>query len=114
MPSPIQRDPAETRRAITEWLGQTFPDVWAITVTDVRVPPSSGFSGETMLVDATWGGEAHDLVIRVSPTTYTVFLDADFEAQYEVMRALAEHTDVPMPEMPSRASARRCARPAPA
>ena len=99
MPSPIQRDPDETRRAITGWLGQTFPDVGDIAVTDVRIPESSGFSGETMLVDATWGGEVQELVIRVSPTTYTVFLDADFEAQYEVMKALAEHTDVPMPEM---------------
>jgi aminoglycoside phosphotransferase (APT) family kinase protein len=99
MPSPIQRDPDETRRAITGWVGQSFPDVGEIVVTDVRVPPSSGFSGETMLVDATWGGERQELVFRVAPTTYTVFLDADFEAQYEVMKALAERTDVPMPEM---------------
>ncbi|MCU1486420.1 MAG: putative phosphotransferase [Actinomycetia bacterium] len=99
MPSPIQRDPAETCRLLTEWLAKTFPAEGLITVTGVAIPESSGFSGETLLVDADWAGERRDLVVRVSPTTYTVFLDADFEAQYEVMRALAEHTDVPMPEM---------------
>jgi aminoglycoside phosphotransferase (APT) family kinase protein len=99
MPSPIQRDPAETRRSLTEWLGRTFPDAGPITVTDVRIPSSSGFSGETLLVDAEWGGEAQALVVRVAPTTYTVFLDADFEAQYLAMKVVSEHTDVPMPEM---------------
>jgi aminoglycoside phosphotransferase (APT) family kinase protein len=99
MPAPIQRDPDATARTIAEWLAGQFPDVGEIVVTDVHAPPSSGFSGETLLVEAVWGGETHPLVIRVAPTTYTVFLDADFEAQYRVMRALDQHTDVPMPEM---------------
>ena len=99
MPSPVQRDPDATAAAITEWLGGVFPDANDLAVTKVHVPPSSGFSGETLLVDATWDGAAHPLVIRVAPTTYTVFLEPDFEAQYRVMKALSEQTDVPMPEM---------------
>lgn len=99
MPAPIQRDPDQTRAAITEWLTLRFPDAGEIVVTDFHAPPSSGFSGETLLVDTTWAGEERPLVIRVAPTTYTVFLDAEFQAQYEVMKALAEHTDVPMPTM---------------
>jgi aminoglycoside phosphotransferase (APT) family kinase protein len=99
MPAPIQRDPEATVRTIAEWLGGQFPHADDIVVSNVHAPPSSGFSGETLLVDACWGGEAHPLVIRVAPTTYTVFLDPDFEAQYRVMRALSKHTDVPMPEM---------------
>src|SRR5688572_8214995 len=99
MPAPIQRDPDETAAAIAAWLAKRFPDEGEIAVTNLSAPPSSGFSGETLLVDATWGGEAHPLVVRVAPTTYTVFLDADFEAQYRVMEVLDQRTDVPMPEM---------------
>ena len=47
--------------------------------TTSRLPPSSGFSGETILVDADWteGGtrSAHPLVIRVEPTVYDVFFE---------------------------------------
>jgi aminoglycoside phosphotransferase (APT) family kinase protein len=99
VPSPVQRDPDETAATIAEWLGGVIPDAPDLIVTKVHVPPSSGFSGETLLVDAEWGGDAHPLVIRVAPTTYTVFLDPDFEAQYRTMRILSERTDVPMPEM---------------
>lgn len=99
MPAPIQRDPVETTRAITEWLHQRFPDAGEIVVTNLSAPPSSGFSGETILVDTTWRGAPRPLVIRVAPTTYTVFLNADFESQYQVMRSLSEHTDIPLPEM---------------
>jgi aminoglycoside phosphotransferase (APT) family kinase protein len=99
MPAPIQRDPARTAASIAEWLTSRFPDAGEIVVTEFHAPPSSGFSGETLLVDTTWAGEPRPLVIRVAPTTYTVFLDADFESQYKVMKALAEHTDVPMPTM---------------
>lgn len=99
MPAHVQRDPEATARTIAEWLGGQFPDADDVVVTKVHAPPSSGFSGETLLVDATWGGEDHPLVIRVAPTTYMVFLDPDFEAQYKVMHALSKHTDVPLPEM---------------
>lgn len=99
MASPIKRDPEETRATLTAWLGQQFPEADDVAVTEVQVPPSSGFSGETLLVDAAWDGVARPLVVRVAPTTYTVFLEADFEAQYRVMKALSEHTDVPVPEM---------------
>ena len=71
MPAPIQRDPDQTRAAIAEWLAQRFPDAGEIVVTDFHAPPSSGFSGETLLVDTVWAGEERPLVIRVAPTTYT-------------------------------------------
>lgn len=99
MPSPIQRDPAQTARALDAWLTRRFPDAGEIHVDAVHAPPSSGFSGETLLLDTTWAGSSRPLVVRVAPTTYTVFLEPDFEAQYRVMAILSRRTEVPMPEM---------------
>jgi aminoglycoside phosphotransferase (APT) family kinase protein len=103
VPSPIQRDPEKTSATIAEWLGRIFPGAHDITITKLHAPPSSGFSGETILVDAEWSEngtrEAHPLAIRVEPTTYDVFLEPDLGVQYKVMKALADHTDVPMPPM---------------
>jgi aminoglycoside phosphotransferase (APT) family kinase protein len=103
VPSPIERDPEKTAAVIADWLGRTFPDIADIAITKLHAPPSSGFSGETILVDAEWteGGtrSEHPLVIRVEPTTYDVFLEPDFEALYKVMKAIADNTDVPMPPM---------------
>jgi len=96
----LTRDPEKTAEQLAEWLTQRFADRGGATVGEVGVPPGSGFSGETLLFDATWGDGATDrLVVRVAPTVHTVFWDPDFEGQYRVMAALSEHTDVPMPEM---------------
>jgi aminoglycoside phosphotransferase (APT) family kinase protein len=99
VPSPIQRDPAATSAALASWLERTLPEAAGAVVTRLDAPPSSGFSGETILLDADWGGEPHELVVRVAPTTYTVFLEPHFEAQFRTMKILSEQTDVPMPEM---------------
>ena len=98
MASPIKRDPEQTTATLAEWLRGQYPGV-DIGITNLHAPPSSGFSGETILVDATFDGVDHPLVIRVAPTTYDVFLEPDFAVQYQVMKAVAEGTDVPMPPM---------------
>lgn len=95
----LTRDPEATAASISSWLDERWPDRGGASVA-LDVPPGSGFSGETLLVSATFGdGSAEELVIRVAPTTHTVFWKPDFEGQYEVMAALAANTDVPMPEM---------------
>ena len=74
-----------------------------MSVGAIEIPAATGFSNETVLFDA--GGasrrRAHTrrLVVRIAPQTYTVFLEANFEEQFRVMRALGEHSDVPVPEM---------------
>lgn len=96
LPSP--RDPEDLRAALAPWLSDRVG-------ADVRLgepggPPATGFSNETIIVDATWtegGSDAtHGLVVRVEPTAHTVFPEGRFAEQHRVMSALAG-TDVPVP-----------------
>jgi aminoglycoside phosphotransferase (APT) family kinase protein len=99
----VSRDPDQTIERLRTWLTDVagLPDV---TVDHLEIPAATGFSNETILFDATWNDErgtpaVHHLVARIAPQAHTVFLEANFESQFRVMQALAEHTDVPMPEM---------------
>ena len=91
-----ERDPVATRSALARWLeGQAGVD--EVEIGEVSIPGLSGFSNETLLLDATWEGEVHRLVIRVEPTGHTVFPSTAFDAQVTVMRALAAEGSVPVP-----------------
>ncbi len=91
-----ERDPAATRAALAGWLAaQTGAD--SVEIGEISIPGLSGFSNETLLFDATWGGEVHRLVIRVEPTGHTVFPATAFDAQVDVMQAL--RGQVPVPEV---------------
>ena len=86
MPIPTQRDEAATTAALVEWLGRTVEGARDVTVTDLAVPDGSGFSNETLLCTAAWTGAdgepvREELVVRVKPTGYQVFLESDFELQ---------------------------------
>lgn len=97
---PEQRDPAVTRLRLRDWLSGRLPGATQVEVGDVGGPAATGFSNETILFEASWvaGGNRRreQLVARVQPTEYTIFLESQFEAQYRVMKALADHGEVPM------------------
>src|SRR5438128_5765137 len=101
MPIPEQRDLEAARGVIGAWLGSKLPDARGLSISPLAGPAFTGFSNETLIFDATWheDGEPHgrSYVIRVKPTAHTIFLEADFDSQYRVMKALSEHTDVPVP-----------------
>lgn len=101
MALPEQRDREEARSALATWLGRRLGDVTDLDLSEISGPPSTGFSNETLIFDATWqqGGRKHreGFVVRVHPTTHTVFPTDLFETQFRVMAALAEHSDVPVP-----------------
>ena len=101
MPIPEQRDLEEARGILAGWLAAQLPDVDDVTVGPIQGPALTGFSNETLLFDATWTRDGQpvteSLVLRVKPTQHTVFLEADFEQQYLVLRTLGEHTPVPVP-----------------
>jgi aminoglycoside phosphotransferase (APT) family kinase protein len=103
VPIPEQRDLEATRPVLARWLAARMPDARDVEVGPVSGPALTGFSNETLLFDATWTEhgrrDTRGLVVRVAPTRHHLFLDPDFEFQYRVIRALGEHTDVPMPPM---------------
>lgn len=98
MPVPIQRDPDLTRARLAAWLA-TVVDADGVTVGPLTVPPTSGFSAEILLCEASWraGGRriTQPLVVRVAPTRHRIFPDPRWRVQVEVQRALAD-TDVPV------------------
>jgi aminoglycoside phosphotransferase (APT) family kinase protein len=57
---------------------------------------SAGFSRENWLFVASWGGAAHDLILRRDPVGSV--LETDREVEVEVLRAM-ERTDVPSPTL---------------
>jgi aminoglycoside phosphotransferase (APT) family kinase protein len=97
MPIPPQRDAEVTRSRLAGWLSSATGE--AVEVGDIGGPAATGFSNETILFDATWAGATHHLVARVKPTQYSIFLESAFDTQYQVMRALADHTAVPIPRL---------------
>lgn len=94
MPVPRSRDPELARRDLEVWLAERLGAPVAITRFDM--PRASGFSNETVLLDAVVGGETLALVARVAPAAYTLFPDYDLTAQRRVLEGLAG-TDVPVP-----------------
>lgn len=93
--SVLERDPEATAATLARWLREVA-GVDGPTVTDVAIPGSTGWSNETILFDASWSGEQRPLVARIAPSGHQVFPDETFLRQHAVMRALAEHSDVPM------------------
>jgi aminoglycoside phosphotransferase (APT) family kinase protein len=98
----VARDQDATVEQLRRWLAEVA-GLPGVAVDQLEIPASTGFSNETILFDARWdeGGipVVHHLVARIAPQAHTVFLEANFEAQYRVMEALAERTAVPVPEM---------------
>jgi aminoglycoside phosphotransferase (APT) family kinase protein len=104
MPVVGQRDPEQTRAALTAWLQGKLPDATEVRITDLVVPQSSGFSNETFLFDAEWneGGAPTSarLVLRSQPQVYALFPEIDLLAQqYGTMERLGRHTDLPIARM---------------
>ena len=104
MPIPEQRDLEAARGVIAAWLAAQLPEARNVEVGPISGPSFTGFSNETLLFDASYStgdGEqvTESLVLRVKPTQHTVFMEADFESQYRVLRALGERTAVPVPRM---------------
>ena len=100
---PKQRDLEKARTQLARWLGAKL-DAGDIALSEIDAPAITGFSNETLLFDATWtepgrggGPRSQGFAVRVKPGAYTIFLESAFETQYQVLRALSQHTDVPVP-----------------
>jgi aminoglycoside phosphotransferase (APT) family kinase protein len=100
VPIPAQRDAEQTRVALAGWLARTLEADGEVALGELRGPGATGFSNETVIVDASWtrDGESRQssYVVRVAPTGYSLFPDAAFDTQYRVLRALST-TSIPVP-----------------
>jgi len=101
VPIPEQRDLEATRGILAPWFGGHFRGT-DVEVGPIQGPALTGFSNETLLMDVSYtdaaGARRTDgVVVRVKPTAHTVFLESDFEWQYQVLQILGTRTDVPVP-----------------
>jgi aminoglycoside phosphotransferase (APT) family kinase protein len=96
-----QTDPQQAARQLSSCLANRLAGASDVKVTDVEVPSASGMSTETILFTATYrrdGEERTDrLVARVQPSGPAAFPSYDLEKEFRVIKALGEHTNVPVP-----------------
>jgi aminoglycoside phosphotransferase (APT) family kinase protein len=101
VPIPAQRDVEQSKKSLAGWFAGVLDADGDVELSDFRGPGATGFSNETLIVDATWfaGGSAstHTFVVRVAPTGYALFPDAAFDVQHRVLTALTEHSSIPVP-----------------
>lgn len=101
MPIPAQRDVEQSRKSLAAWFAGVLSADGDVELSEFRGPGGTGFSNETLIVDATWScaGErsTHTFVVRVAPTGYALFPDAAFDVQHRVLVALNADGTVPVP-----------------
>jgi aminoglycoside phosphotransferase (APT) family kinase protein len=99
------RDPEDTRKRLEQWLGETTGSGSSAAVTDLAGTEANGMSSDTMLFHATWqdddGSHDEQLVARVAPAAadVPVFATYDLQGQFDVIAAVAELTEVPVPKV---------------
>src|ERR1700753_221282 len=90
-------------KRLADWLASKWPDAQGITVTDVQVPGAGGLSNETVLFTTNWrdadGEQSRGMVARVQPDGPGVFPDYDLSKEAAVIKALADHSPVPVPRV---------------
>jgi aminoglycoside phosphotransferase (APT) family kinase protein len=90
-------------KRLAAWLASKRPDSQGITVTEVSVPGAGGLSNETVLFTANWrdadGEQTQGMVARVQPDGPGVFPSYDLAKEASVIRALADHSPVPVPQV---------------
>jgi aminoglycoside phosphotransferase (APT) family kinase protein len=85
--------------AFTQWLGRQAGAKAAVSGWD---RPANGFSNQTVCFDAKFEDASgrlweEPLVLRIGATGPSLFLDADVQQQWRIMKAVAARTDVPVP-----------------
>ncbi len=80
---------------LVAWLGTRLDGASDIRVTNLSYPLGAGMSHETILFDAAWregGAEvAQGMVVRIKPTSNTVYPDDLFVQQYQIIELMDKH-----------------------
>lgn len=90
--APSTRDLEILAGKLTQWMASRLPGAEGLRLGEFSYPRGAGQSHETILFDARWreGGaeRAQGYVVRIKPSSFTVFPDNLFEEQYRVMKVL--------------------------
>ena len=99
------RDPETVPAVLEAWLATLLPAGAEPQVVLHSGIDSNGMSSETLVLDVTWtengSRDTHEFVARVQPATadFPVFEHYDLQGQYDVIKFVGDHTDVPVPAM---------------
>ncbi|WOC11376.1 phosphotransferase family protein [Gordonia sp. MP11Mi] len=98
-PNESRRDPEWLRERLDAWLKKRAGPHAQVTAVDI--PSANGMSSETLLVSAVIDGIDQALVARVAPMPDSdpVFDSYDLDGQFQLIRHIAEHTEVPVPRL---------------
>jgi len=90
--APSKRNLDALSASLRQWFSSRLPTATKIDLTNFEYPSGSGQSHETILFDAAWTQDevrhARGLVVRIKPTTFTVFIDDMFVEQYRIMQVM--------------------------
>ncbi|MFN2562176.1 MAG: phosphotransferase family protein [Jatrophihabitans sp.] len=96
------RAPEVIRPRLQEWLRGHRPDA---VISGMQGTSANGMSSDTLIFEATWtdesGPRVESLVARVAPDAadVPVFPAYDLTRQFDLIRAVGEQTEVPVPTM---------------
>lgn len=101
-PTPLVEDTEGTRRKLENWLSDHRGQ--QVHIPELKIPESTGMSNVTLLFDVHWeeNGESKSepIVARLQPEIdRPVFPSYDLSEQYEVMAAIGDQSDIPVPEL---------------
>jgi aminoglycoside phosphotransferase (APT) family kinase protein len=90
--APQVRDLEDLAGRIGGWIQGRLPEAKDICVEKLAYPKGAGQSHETILFDLSWtaGGrrQQQGWVVRIKPTSFTMFPDDLFDRQYKILEAL--------------------------
>ncbi|WP_181410660.1 phosphotransferase family protein [Nocardioides humi] len=97
--NPHARDLAVVREPLRRWIERQDPALGRVEILSLTANTGgSGQSNDTFFATVAHDGGQLDLVVRCGPADVSraLFLDYDIPKQFRLMRALAEHSDVPV------------------
>lgn len=90
--APETRDLDDLSAQLSDWIAARLPQANDVHLIDFDYPRGAGMSHETILFDARWTENGHEvtqgMVVRIKPTRHTVYLDDMFVEQYRLMELM--------------------------
>lgn len=96
-------DLATAHEPLLRWLARAMPRAAGLRISSLASAKSAGFSAETVFLDVSYTIEGTPrtdaLVLRREYEGTALFLDADLSVQCDVLKAMAAHPTIPVPQV---------------